>query len=59
MTNVEITAKPQPNQNKRELTQHELEAVSGGGKSNGNAAGHTYLTFNFKLVAVKTISWSY
>jgi hypothetical protein len=59
MTNVEITANPQPDQNNRELTQHELEAVSAGGKSNGNAAGHTYLVFNFKLVAVKTISWSY
>lgn len=24
----------------------------------GNASGHIYLKFQFKLVAVKTISWS-
>ncbi len=27
--------------------------------SGGDTAGKTYLVFNFKLVAVKTISWSY
>lgn len=42
-----------------ELTQDELETVVGGnGKSGGNASGHIYLKFQFKLVAVKTISWS-
>jgi hypothetical protein len=43
-----------------ELTRGELETVVGGGKSSGgNTSGHTYLVFNFKLVAVKTVSWSY
>lgn len=42
-----------------ELAHDELETVVGGsGKSGGNASGHIYLKFQFKLVAVKTISWS-
>ena len=43
-----------------ELTRGELETVVGGRKSSGgDTSGHTYLVFNFKLVAVKTVSWSY
>jgi hypothetical protein len=42
-----------------ELSHDELDSVAGGsGKSGGNASGHIYLKFQFKLVAVKTISWS-
>ena len=40
----------------RELTADELERVSGG-KSASNASPHMFLTFQFKLVAVKTVSW--
>jgi hypothetical protein len=39
----------------RELAANELELVSGG-KPASNAAGHMYLVFQFKLVAVKTVS---
>jgi len=43
-----------------ELKSDELETVVGGGKSSGGStSSHTYLVFNFKLVAVKTVSWSY
>jgi hypothetical protein len=42
---------------KRELNSTELETVAGGGgNSAAPANGHMYLVFNFKLVAVKTIS---
>ena len=41
-----------------ELTQDELETVTAGSsKSGGNTSGHIYLVFQFKLVAVKTVSW--
>jgi hypothetical protein len=36
-----------------ELTESDLSAVRGGG-----ATGVTFLKFDFKLVAVKTVSWS-
>jgi len=39
----------------REMTEQELEAISGGDKGS-TASGHMYLVFNFKLVAVKTVS---
>ncbi len=44
-----------PLRHQTELTDAELDAVSGGGmrkSSGGNAAGKIYLVFNFKLVAV-------
>jgi hypothetical protein len=61
MTNVDISANTKL-ETKRDLdlTLDELETVSGGGtrKSGGNtASGAMFLTFTFKLVAVKTISF--
>ena len=42
-----------------ELKLDDLETVSGGsGKSGGNTSGQMFLRFNFKLVAVKTVSWA-
>jgi hypothetical protein len=56
MTSRNSTAAVPPNEN-LELALDELEAASGGGKTGGNTTpGHIYLVFNFKLVAVKTIS---
>jgi hypothetical protein len=56
MTNLDTRAKEAK---VVELTRDELDLVTAGsGKSGGNTSGHMYLHFQFKLVAVKTISWS-
>lgn len=63
MTRLETSASTEPETLKgRELTIETLETVSGGGgkgATNQNSAGQVNLVFNFKLVAVKTVSWAY
>jgi hypothetical protein len=58
MTNINVSAHTNPETRNVELTLDVLENVSGGGmrKSSGNTSGTMFLTFTFKLVAVKTIS---
>jgi hypothetical protein len=60
MTNINVSVQATPQTEIVDLTLDELETVSGGGtrKSGGNtASGAMFLTFTFKLVAVKTISY--
>jgi hypothetical protein len=60
MTDINVSTHTKPETKNVELTLNELETVSGGGtrKSGGNtASGAMFLTFTFKLVAVKTISY--
>jgi hypothetical protein len=59
MANINVSAHTNPETRNVELTLDVLENVSGGGmrKSSGNTtSGAMFLTFTFKLVAVKTIS---
>jgi hypothetical protein len=59
LVSLRLQSKPSAG-NHAELTESSLENVVGGKGTSGKGTtdtGHIYLQFNFKLVAVKTVSW--